>query len=104
MDPSRAMLGVVWIVVAIAVATIALIYVWAKRYARWRDSPWWMTLGFAIGTAKIAGAIGAILIFGAPNAPGEEVSLARDFLIGGGLAGCAWIANNRRRVKRRTPD
>ena len=43
-----------------------------------------MTLGFAIGMAKIAGAIGAILIFGAPNDPEEEVSLAKDFSIGFG--------------------
>ena len=101
MDPFDAMLGIVWTVVVIGIAIIVIIYVWAKRYPRWKDSPWWITLIFAIGMAKIVGAIGAILVFGVLNIPIEGASLTKDFLIGGIFAGCAWIINNRRRAKKR---
>ena len=67
MDPFDAMLGIVWTVVVIGIAIIVIIYAWAKRYPRWKDSPWWITLIFAIGMAKIVGAIGAILVFGVPK-------------------------------------
>ena len=97
------LLAIVWSVVAIAVATIALIYVWAKRCARWKDSPWWMTLGFAIGMAKIAEAIGAILIFGETTDLKEGLSLANDFFIWlRDFVGCSYGCQvNHRRAKRK---
>lgn len=84
----------------IAMLSVSLTYFWAKRYDRWKNSSWWLTLLFAMGMARIAGGIGSILIFGVLlSIPQEGGVLIKDFLIGGCMAGSAWIVNNRRKIK-----
>ena len=100
-DAFEIMLGLVWFVAIIGIALIILIYVWTKRYQRWKASPWWITLMFAIGMGKIVGVISGILIFSALSIPIEGASLTKDFFLGGIFASGAWILNNRRRAKRR---
>ena len=88
------MLAGIWLVLGLLVLCVTLVYIWARRFDRWRNARWWTLLLFSVGVTKVVGNLVTAAI--APPDGEEIVVVVKDLLIGAMLVSAAWAINARR--------